>query len=146
MSRYFTLKEAESLIPAISECLQAAIEAKSQVGAIDNEMQELAARICMVGGSEINPTMVARRKLERVSLVQSIEDAVKQIQSNGCVVKDLDIGLLDFPALLNGVEVFLCWKLGEAKIEWWHSTQEGYAGRRKIIDEFGYEGPNLRPN
>ena len=61
-------------------------------------------------------------------------------------MKDLDIGLLDFPALLNGVEVFLCWKLGETKIEWWHSTQEGYAGRRKIIDEFGYEGPNLRPN
>lgn len=146
MPHYFTLQEAESLIPAISECLQAAIEAKSQVGAIDTEMQELSARICMVGGSEVNPTFVARRKLERVSLVQSIEDAVKQIQSNGCLVKDLDIGLLDFPALLNGVEVFLCWKLGEPKIEWWHSTQEGYADRRKIMDEFGYDGPNLRPN
>ena len=146
MSRYFTLQEAESLIPTVQEGLKAAISAKVRIGEIDQAMQNLSAHICMVGGAEINPDKVARQKLERISLMQLIDDRVSDIQSSGCLVKDLDLGLLDFPALLNGVEVYLCWKLGETKIEWWHSTQEGYAGRRKIIDEFGYEGPNLRPN
>ena len=146
MSRYFTLQEAESLIPMVKECLEAAISAKAMVGEIDSEMQELSARICMLGGIEVDPDGIARRKLERISLVHSIEESVNDIQSSGCLVKDLDMGLLDFPALLDGVEVYLCWKLGEAKIEWWHSTQEGFSGRRKIIDEFGYSPPNLRPN
>ena len=99
-------------------------------------MQNLSAHICMVGGAEINPDKVARQKLERISLMQLIDDRVSDIQSSGCLVKDLDLGLLDFPALLNGVEVYLCWKLGESRIEWWHSTQEGYSGRRRIMDEF----------
>ncbi len=146
MSRYFTLQEAESLIPFVKECLEAAINAKAMVGEIDGEMQELSARICMLGGTEIDPDHIARRRLERTALVRSIEDSVNEIQRSGCLVKDLDMGLLDFPALLNGVEVYLCWKLGESKIEWWHSTQEGYSSRRRIIDEFGCEPPGLRPN
>jgi hypothetical protein len=146
MSHYFTLQEAESIIPMVQGCLESAIDAKARIGAIDGEMQDLSSRISMLGGMEVNPDHVARRKLERVSLVQSIEAAVKEIQRSGCLVKDLDMGLLDFPALLNGVEVYLCWKLGETKIEWWHSTHDGYSGRRRIMDEFGYDEPNLRPN
>ena len=146
MSHYFTLQEAESIIPMVQGCLESAIDAKARIGAIDGEMQDLSSRISMLGGMEVNPDHVARRKLERVSLVQSIEAAVKEIQGSGCLVKDLDMGLLDFPALLNGVEVYLCWKLGETKIEWWHSTHDGYSGRRRIMDEFGYDEPNLRPN
>ena len=146
MSRYFTLQEAESTIPVVKGCLESAIDAKARIAAIDSEMQELSSRICMLGGIEVNPDHVARRKLQRVSLMQSIEADVKKIQRSGCLVKDLDMGLLDFPALLNGVEVYLCWKLGETRIEWWHSTKDGYSGRRRIMDEFGYDEPNLRPN
>ena len=146
MARYFTLQEAENTIPVVKECLESAIHAKARVGAIDGEMQDLSSRISMLGGIEINPDQVARRKLERMSLVHSIEECVNEIQRRGCLVKDLDMGLLDFPALLDGVEVYLCWRLGETKIEWWHSTQDGYSGRRRIMDEFGYNEPNLRPN
>ena len=146
MSRYFTLQEAESLIPVVGECLEAAINAKALVGEIDGELQDLSTRIGMLGGMEVDPDRIARRKLERLSLVRSIEESIREIQRSGCLVKDLDTGLLDFPALLNGVEVYLCWKLGESRIEWWHSTHEGYSGRRKIIDEFGDDTPNLRPN
>lgn len=146
MARYFTLQEAESLIPAVTERLKEAIGAKALVGEIDTEMQELSGRISIFGGLEIDPGEVARKKLERIALVRAIEASVDEIQRRGCLVKDLDMGLLDFPALLDGVEVYLCWRLGESRIEWWHSTQEGYSGRRKIIDEFGYTPPNLRPN
>ena len=140
MSRYFTLQEAESLLPSIREWLETAINAKVEVGEIDSEMQELTARINVLGGCEINPDEIARQKMQRISLIHSIEETITRIQSSGCLVKDLDIGLLDFPALLDGEEVFLCWKLGESKIEWWHSQQEGYAGRRRIIDEFEIGG------
>ena len=140
MSRYFTLQEAESLLPSIREWLEAAINAKVEVGEIDSEMQELTARINVLGGCEINPDEIARKKMQRISLIHSIEETITRIQSSGCLVKDLDIGLLDFPALLDGEEVFLCWKLGESKIEWWHFQQEGYAGRRRIIDEFEIGG------
>ncbi|MCY4188227.1 MAG: DUF2203 domain-containing protein [Bryobacterales bacterium] len=146
MSRYFTLQEAESLLPSIQEGLKAAISAKERIGEIDEAMQHLSAHICMAGGVEINPEKIARQKIERLSLVEVIDDRVSDIQSSGCLVKDLDRGLLDFPALLNGVEVYLCWQLGESRIEWWHSTQEGYSGRRRILDEFGDGQPALRPN
>lgn len=146
MPRYFTLHEAERLIPLVTERLESAISAKAVVSEIDGELNDLSARVCMLGGIEIDPGEIARRKLERLSLVRLIEESVEQIQSSGCLVKDLDMGLLDFPALLNGVEVYLCWKLGETRIEWWHSTQEGYSGRRRIIDEFGGTPGSLRPN
>ncbi len=146
MARYFTLQEAEGLLPVIQEGLEAAIDAKARIGLIDQAMHDLSARICMAGGIEVNPDQVARQRLERVTLIQSVEERVSEIQRSGCLVKDLDLGLLDFPALLNGVEVYLCWQLGESKIEWWHSTQEGYSSRRKIIDEFDSDQPGLRPN
>ncbi len=146
MARYFTLREAEGMIPALREYLETAVVAKEQIGRIDGEMRELSARISMTGGMEVNPDDIARQKLERVSLARSVAAAVEEIQSSGCLVKDLDIGLLDFPALVDGVEVYLCWRLGETKIEWWHSTQEGYSGRRRIMDEFDEGESDLRPN
>ena len=134
------------MIPMVRGCLESAIDAKARIGLIDSEMQELSARISMLGGVEVNPDDVARLKLERVAMVRSVEDAVNRIQRSGCLVKDLDMGLLDFPALLNGVEVYLCWKLGESRIEWWHNTDDGYSGRRRIMGEFGGNEGNLRPN
>ncbi len=145
MPRYFTLREAEEMLPLISEGLRAAIADKERVEALDHAMNELSARISMAGGTEVNPAHVAQQRLQRVSLVNSIEKQVSEIQRSGCLVKDLDMGLLDFPALVDGVEVYLCWKLGEPRIEWWHSTEEGYSGRRPIMDEFE-GGSNFRPN
>lgn len=146
MPRYFTLREAEELLPSIRSRLEAAINSKAELAAIDAEFQEISARISMAGGSEINLAQAAQRKFERAALVKSIENAVEEIQNTGCVVKDLDIGLLDFPALLGGDEVYLCWKLGETRIEWWHHLDDGFAGRRRIGDEFGGSAPATRPN
>jgi hypothetical protein len=70
---------------------------------------------------------------------------MQHIEESGCVVKDLDIGLVDFPAMLGDEQVFLCWKLGEPRIEFWHRMDEGFAGRKPISDEFGSSGPN-RPH
>jgi hypothetical protein len=77
---------------------------------------------------------VARRKAEREKAVQRAKDSVAEIDATGVQVKDLDIGLLDFPCIVGDEVILLCWKLGENKITHWHGTQEGFAGRKPIDD------------
>jgi hypothetical protein len=147
MARFFTLREAQALLPQIERLLRAAVEAKSQADEVDLEMQALAARIAMSGGIEIDPARVAARKVEKIRAYHRVHEAVEEIQGAGVLIKDLDSGLIDFPALLGEREVYLCWKLGEPRIEYWHSTDEGFAGRKPIETEFGDSGaPPSRPN
>ena len=61
---------------------------------------------------------------------------VERIQEMGCVIKDLDIGLVDFPTLFRGEEVYLCWKMDEPGIGFWHGVHEGFAGRKPIDQDF----------
>ena len=67
-----------------------------------------------------------------VRLAETLKSALEKIQATGCVVKDLDIGLLDFPAMINDEEVYLCWRLGEERIRFWHRQDEGFAGRKPL--------------
>ena len=75
---------------------------------------------------------LARRKAERVKAEQRAKDALAEIDSIGVQVKDISIGLLDFPCEVDGQIILLCWKLGEKTITHWHGTQEGFAGRKPI--------------
>ena len=75
---------------------------------------------------------LARRKAEREKAIQRAKDAVAEIDAAGVQVKDLDIGLLDFPCMVDGDVVLLCWKLGEKGITHYHGTSEGFAGRKPI--------------
>ena len=77
---------------------------------------------------------MARRKAERERAIPRVKDALAEIDATGVQVKDLDIGLLDFPCKVDGQIVLLCWKLGEESIAHWHDPAEGFAGR-KPIDE-----------
>jgi len=65
-----------------------------------------------------------------------LRNAIESVQELGCVVKDLDIGLIDFPTLFRGEEVYLCWKLGEPVIAFWHGVDEGFRGRKAIDRDF----------
>ena len=66
----------------------------------------------------------------------ALKDLLGQIENMGVLVKDLDIGLIDFLCLYRGREVCLCWKLGEARIRFWHGTEEGFMGRKQIDEDF----------
>jgi len=59
---------------------------------------------------------------------------VERVQSYGCQLKDMEMGLIDFPAIRDGREVYLCWKLGEEQIGYWHDVEAGYAGRQPLED------------
>jgi hypothetical protein len=132
--RTFTLDEAQSLLPVLESLLRTAITAKKIMEEVEAEQQALTHRIFLNGGTHVDVVPVARRKAERVKAEQRAKDALAEIDSIGVQVKDLDIGLLDFPCEVEGQIILLCWKLGETAITHWHGTQEGFAGR-KMIDE-----------
>jgi hypothetical protein len=132
--RTFTLEEAQSLVPVLESLLRTAIAGKKLMEQVEGEMQALGHRIFLNGGTHVDVVAVARRKAERAKAEQRAKDAIAEIDSIGVQVKDLDIGLLDFPCEVEGRIVLLCWKMGEQSITHWHSPEEGFAGR-KLIDE-----------
>jgi hypothetical protein len=133
-ARTFTLDEAKMLLPVLESLLRTAISGKKLMEEVDGELQELSHRIFLNGGTHVDVVAVARRKAERAKAEQRAKDALAEIDSIGVQVKDIDIGLLDFPCEVEGKTVLLCWKMGENSITHWHGTDEGFAGR-KLIDE-----------
>jgi hypothetical protein len=134
MSRTFTLSEAEKLLPVLESLLRSAMQAKALIEEVDAELESLKSRIFVNGGTFVDILGVSRRKDEREKAIQRAKDAVAEIDAAGVQVKDLDIGLLDFPCAVGDEVILLCWKLGEKGITHWHNTTEGFAGR-KPIDE-----------
>lgn len=132
--RTFTLDEAQSLVPTLESLLRAAISGKKIMEEVEAETQALTQRIFLNGGTHVDVVAVARRKAERAKAEQRAKDALAEIDSIGVQVKDLEIGLLDFPCEVEGGVVLLCWKMGEDSITHWHSPEAGFAGR-KPIDE-----------
>jgi hypothetical protein len=132
--RTFTLDEAQALLPILESLLRTAIDGKKLIESVDAELQELAHRVFLSGGLLVNVVHMARRKAEREKTIQRVKDAIAEIDATGVQVKDLDIGLLDFPCRVEGEIILLCWKLGEQGITQWHGVSEGFAGR-KPIDE-----------
>lgn len=132
--RTFTLDEAQVLLPVLESLLRSAIAGKKLIEEVEAEQQELNHRIFLNGGMFLEVVPLARRKAERVKAEQRAKDAIAEIDSIGVQVKDIEIGLLDFPCEVDGQIILLCWKLGEKSITHWHGTQEGFAGR-KPIDE-----------
>jgi hypothetical protein len=130
--RTFTLEEAQMLLPILESLLRASIDGKKLIDSVDAELQALAHRVFLQGGLQVNVVHMAGRKAEREKAIQRVKDALAEIDATGVQVKDLDIGLLDFPCEVDGRIVLLCWKLGETGITYWHSVSEGFAGRRPI--------------
>jgi hypothetical protein len=138
--RTFTLDEAQTLLPILESLLKQAIQGKKLIEEVDAELQTTAHRVFLNGGTLVNVVHLARRKAEREKAIQRIKDAVAEIDATGVQVKDLDVGLLDFPCKVEGEIILLCWKLGEEKITHWHSTTEGFSGRRPIDDRISNAG------
>ena len=136
MPRYFTLQEAERLLPQVEAAIQAAISHKADHQEAEEEWQHFASRVTMMGGMRVDHSQLIDQKRRRESSALGLKENIDKIQEYGCVVKDLDVGLIDFPTLYRGEEVYLCWKLGESGIQFWHGVDEGFRGRKAIDQEF----------
>lgn len=131
-SKLFSLTEAERLRLQIEPVLIEAMELRRKLGELDEQLGSLAERIQRSGGLLVPYEKTARERLERNRQEESLRSAIERIHSTGCIVKDLDIGLLDFPSRLNNEDVYLCWRLGEDRIRFYHRQDEGFAGRKPI--------------
>ena len=144
-NRTFTLQEAQTLLPVLESLLKSAMEGKKILSAVDEEFQQVQSRVFLNGGSFLNIGYLKKRKAEREKAVQRVKDAVAEVDATGVQVKDLDIGLLDFPCVVEERVILLCWKLGEKAITHWHGTEEGFSGRKPIDDTIARAKPK-RPN
>ncbi len=90
----------------------------------------------LMGGVMVDRKQAVDARNRRENEASELRSAIESVQETGCVVKDLDIGLIDFPTLYRGEEVYLCWKLGEPAIAFWHGVDEGFRGRKAIDQDF----------
>jgi hypothetical protein len=137
LSKVFTLSEAQTLLPVVEALLRKAQAAGTRVEELEHEMQLLGQRIFLSGGMHVDVAAAARRRAEHDKAVQETKDTLAEIDSIGVQVKDLEKGLLDFPSVMDGKTVLLCWKLGEPSIAHWHTEEEGFAGRKPLDARFG---------
>jgi hypothetical protein len=143
--KLFTLEEAQSLVPVLESLLRRGIDAKNSAESISEDFQRLQQRIFMSGGMHIDVAKVGRQRTEMNAYIQRAKDAVEEIDAIGVQVKDLDIGLLDFPCKVGEDIVLLCWKMGESRITHWHTVDSGFQGRQPLDERFDGNPRKPRP-
>jgi hypothetical protein len=129
--RHFTTDEANALLATVRPLVEAMVaQRQAHVDALTRQ-EELEARIRGNGGG-IPPAELAEAAAQVDRAARELARIVDEIVELGVQVKDLDEGLVDFPALRRGETVLLCWKLGEDEIRYWHTVEDGFAGRRPL--------------
>ena len=131
--RVFTLSEANEMLPQIEEHILWFQETVRQIV----QKQDSAAVLEVIGGEdetrpETKELVKVRNDLDR--LVQGYNDRLEEFQALGCLIKNINIGLVDFYGLKNGRLIFFCWKLHEKTIEHWHEISSGFVGRRPVAE------------
>lgn len=124
MPRYFTLEQANAALENIRPVMAQIQDIRQEILARQPEVWPVIERAAGNGGNRAASLLAF--DFER------LDDLVHQIMDTGAVVKDLDNGLVDFPALREGHEVYLCWQQGEEHIDFWHEKEAGFAGRQPI--------------
>ena len=123
-ARYFTVAEANALLPQLRALLSQINDIRDRVNALQPELQPVLERASSNGGGKPASDVVVD--------FQRFEQLVGEIGRLGCLLKDLNYGLVDFPSLRDGREVYLCWKLGEPEVSFWHDMDAGFAGRQPV--------------
>jgi hypothetical protein len=129
--RHFTLADANELLAEIRPIAERMVDLRRHHLAAIERRDDLSARIGSNGGG-ISASDVVQLDAEIEQLASALEAVIDRILEAGVQVKDIEAGLLDFPALRGGEEVLLCWRVGEGEIEHWHGIDEGFAGRKPV--------------
>ena len=136
MRRFFTLEQAKAALPQASRLMRESVHARARYQEAAGAIQALTQRILIMGGLAVDTSVAEAWKTQRDSNEQTLKSTVEKLEEIGCIVKDLEVGLVDFPTLFRGEEVYLCWRVDEQDIEFWHGVHEGFAGRRPIDQNF----------
>jgi len=122
--KYFTIEEANALLPTLKPLLEKVIERRARVSVAAQGKVKLLSDLQSNIGGEVPSALVQD--------FIAIEMLLKEIRSHGCSVKDINAGLLDFLSERNGRDVFLCWKYGEPEVKYYHELHTGFQGREPI--------------
>ncbi len=122
-SKHYTLEEARDLLPEVRKWLAEIDLLQQQLGQLDLRLSSLSSSGDDVGGETVNTSIKTQTRLHGV---------LKEFELRSIQIKDLERGLIDFPALRNGKEIFLCWEKDEDDIEFWHDLESGYPGREPL--------------
>jgi hypothetical protein len=128
----FTVAEANQALQEIRPRMERLVEAKAEFERLTRRLQVL--ELAMAGASADNPDVRESRALieRRNAVAAAISQGVEAVHGHGCLVKDLDLGLVDFHALAGDRLVFLCWRVGESAVEHWHTLDGGYSSRQPL--------------
>jgi len=129
--RHFTPEEANAALEQVGPLVEQLVAGRQEHAAALERQEELEQKIRGNGGG-IPPAELASATAEVDGIARRLARLVDEITSHGAQVKDLDSGLIDFPALHGCETVLLCWQLGEEEIAWWHRVEDGFAGRRPL--------------
>jgi hypothetical protein len=129
--RYFTPSEANELLAEVRPLAESLVEHRQGMRLAAERRARLTARIAGNGG-DLDPQEPGELDEQFQRESHAVTLAAEQLERLGVLVKDLDTGLVDFPALHEGEEVLLCWQLGEGEVAHWHGMDEGFAGRKPL--------------
>ena len=136
MPKRFSLAQARDLLPYVGRLMREAVDLKARYQEAEQVIQGFSSQIMLMGGMDVDRSRVIEARSTREHSAKKLKECLEAVQATGCLVKDLDTGLVDFPTLFRGQEVYLCWKLGERDIGHWHGVEEGFAGRKPIDQDF----------
>jgi hypothetical protein len=128
--QYFTLEEATSLLPQLTKILLAMQARKRDLDGLRQQLAEAAAQAA--GNGHLVERELGQKRTAVEEAASALSDLVRQITDLGCELKGVEEGLVDFRAVRDGREVYLCWRLGEERIGFWHDLEEGFAGRQPL--------------
>jgi hypothetical protein len=121
--KHYTREQARALLPEVRQWLESLARSRKHIARLDLRLSQSFARGCDVGGDLAN---------EWIRVFCTMKKQLREFHQREIQVKDLDRGIVDFPALMGGREVFLCWEKDEDDIEFWHDLDSGYAGRERL--------------
>ncbi len=121
--KHYTREEARALLPQIKEWLQHLKHLRQRLAQYDQRLGQILAQGLDLGGASVN---------DRIRTISDIQKVLGEFEQREIHIKDLDRGLIDFPAIVGAREVFLCWEQDEEDIEYWHDLDSGYAGRERL--------------
>jgi hypothetical protein len=130
MPRLFTLDEASELLPRLQDLLIEMQEEKRTLERLHEQIAVLTGRAS--GNGHLVAKDLSEKRQEADALQKQLSAQLEEISSMGCELKGIDEGLIDFPSEREGRVVYLCWKLGEERIEHWHDVESGFAGRERL--------------
>jgi len=131
--RLFTLKEVEQLIPRLEQIVSTLMENKRQAMEIGQDLARIQELVKQGNEKQVKASDLQNKQTELEFLVRVINDGLDAIEDMGGQPKDLDTGLVDFPAEIDGEEALLCWQFGEKSIRFYHGLREGFAGRKPLM-------------